>query len=179
MWWAVNPNRGGAVTWLAVPYPAGDTLYATRDGDKSQGGGHNQSTVQSGTGGTYSARCRLTWQLWIPGKHGFHWSGLTGLICVPQGYGHTYQTFLQEAEEEAVDFFSTTKFQSYWQHASEDIQSSELGCHFGHYKAASDDQYHLAMHAAKLTLAASTSVPLACWWNGLMIAYSRVLGTST
>jgi hypothetical protein len=34
---AVNPNRVGAVTRLAVPHPAGDTLYATRDGVESQG----------------------------------------------------------------------------------------------------------------------------------------------
>ncbi len=32
-----NPTRGGAVTWLTVPHPAGDTLYATREGVESQG----------------------------------------------------------------------------------------------------------------------------------------------
>jgi hypothetical protein len=37
VWQAVNPNRGGAVTWLIVPHPAGDTLYATREGVESQG----------------------------------------------------------------------------------------------------------------------------------------------
>jgi hypothetical protein len=40
-WWSVwrvaNPNRGGAVTWLTAPHPAGDTLYATREGVESQG----------------------------------------------------------------------------------------------------------------------------------------------
>jgi hypothetical protein len=35
--WAANPTRGGAVTWLTVPHPAGDTLYATREGVESQG----------------------------------------------------------------------------------------------------------------------------------------------
>jgi hypothetical protein len=34
---AANPNRGGAVTRLTVPHPAGDTLYATREGVESQG----------------------------------------------------------------------------------------------------------------------------------------------
>jgi hypothetical protein len=37
MRWAANPTRGGAVTWLTVPHPAGDTLYATREGVESQG----------------------------------------------------------------------------------------------------------------------------------------------
>jgi hypothetical protein len=32
-----NPNKGGAVTRLTVPHPAGDTLYATREGVESQG----------------------------------------------------------------------------------------------------------------------------------------------
>ncbi len=33
----VNPSRGGAVTQLTVPHPAGDTLYAMREGVESQG----------------------------------------------------------------------------------------------------------------------------------------------
>jgi hypothetical protein len=32
---AANPTRGGAVTWLTVPHPAGDTLYTTREGVES------------------------------------------------------------------------------------------------------------------------------------------------
>jgi hypothetical protein len=75
-----------------------------------------------------------------------------------------------------VDFVSTTDFQSYWQQANEDIQSSKSGCHFGHYKAASIDRYLLAMHAAKLTLATSTGVPLALWGNGLMVLLEKVYG---
>jgi hypothetical protein len=35
--WAANPTRVGAVTWLTVPYRAGDTLYATKEGVKTQG----------------------------------------------------------------------------------------------------------------------------------------------
>jgi hypothetical protein len=34
---AANLTRGGAVTWLTVPHPAGDTLYATREDEESQG----------------------------------------------------------------------------------------------------------------------------------------------
>ncbi len=75
-----------------------------------------------------------------------------------------------------MDFVSTTDFQSYWQHANEDIQSSKSGCHFRHYKAASFDCYLSAMHAAKLTLAASTSVPLACWGNAITVLLKKVFG---
>ena len=34
----------------------------------------------------------------------------------------------------------------------------------------------LAMHAAKLTLAASTGVPLACWGNGLTVLLEEEFG---
>ncbi len=37
MRWATNPNRGGAVTQLTVPHPAGDTFYAMREGVECQG----------------------------------------------------------------------------------------------------------------------------------------------
>jgi hypothetical protein len=40
-WWAIgraaNPTRGSVVTWLTVPHPVGDALYATREGVESQG----------------------------------------------------------------------------------------------------------------------------------------------
>ncbi len=75
-----------------------------------------------------------------------------------------------------MDFASTTDSQSYWQHANEDIQSSKSGCHFGHYKAASFDSYLSAMHPAKLTLATSTSVPLARWGNRLTVLLKKVFG---
>jgi hypothetical protein len=51
---------------------------------------------------------------------------------------------------------------------------SKSGCHFGHYKAASFDGYLSAIHTAKLTLATSTGVPLACWGNGLMVLLKKV-----
>jgi hypothetical protein len=75
-----------------------------------------------------------------------------------------------------VDFVLTTDFQSYWQHTNENIQSSESGCHFGHYKAASFDGHLSVMHTAKLTLAPSTGVPLAHWGNGLMVLLEKVFG---
>jgi hypothetical protein len=52
----------------------------------------------------------------------------------------------------------------------------ESRCHRGHYKAASYGRYLLAMHAAKLTLAASTSIPLARWGNGLTVLLEKVFG---
>jgi hypothetical protein len=96
---------------------------------------------------------------------------------------HT-KLLLQEAQhilhrfskEEVLDFVLTTDFQTYWQHANEDIQSSDSRCHFGHYKAASFDHYLSAIHVAKLTLATSTRAPLARWRNGLTELLKKMFG---
>ncbi len=66
-------------------------------------------------------------------------------------------------EEDVVGFITTTEFQSYWRHADKDIQPLESGCHFGHYKAAGNDKFLTALHCAKLTLEATTGIPLARW----------------
>jgi hypothetical protein len=42
--------------------------------------------------------------------------------------------------------------------------------------AASYNWYLLALHAAKLTLAASIGIPLACWGNGLTVLLKKVFG---
>ncbi len=112
---------------------------------------------------------------------------LQGLYIYPKNMDTHTKLVLQEAQhifhrlskEEVVDFVSTTDFQSYWRHANEAIQSSQSGCHFGHYKTAAFDRYLSAMHAAKLTLAASTSVPLARWETGSRFFSKKFLGTFT
>ncbi len=109
---------------------------------------------------------------------------LQGSYIYPENMDTHTKLMLQEAQhifhrllkEEVVDFVSTTDFQSYWRHTNENIQSSESGCHFRRYKAASFDHYLSAMHAAKLTLATSTCVPLARWGNGLMVLLEKVFG---
>jgi hypothetical protein len=70
---------------------------------------------------------------------------LQGSYVYPKKMDTHTKLLLQEAqnifhrlsEEEVVDFAAITDFQPYWQHANEDIQSLESGCHFGHYKVAS------------------------------------------
>ena len=51
-----------------------------------------------------------------------------------------------------------------------------MGCHFGHYKGASHDRYISALHCAKLTLAATTGIPLARWGRGLTVLPEKVFG---
>jgi hypothetical protein len=84
--------------------------------------------------------------------------------------------FSSLSEEEVVDFVTTTDFQSFWKHADKNIQSLELGCHFGHNKAASYDRYISAMHCAKLTLAVTTGITLARRGRGLTVSLEKVFG---
>ncbi len=167
-----------------MPHPAGDTLYAKREGVESQGAVAIETRYKVARGAP------ILQDAWLQGNFGFLTNTvladqvLQGSYIYPKNMDTHTKLLLQEArhifhrllKEEVVDFVSTTDFQSYWQHANEDIQSSESGCYFGHYKAASFDRYFSAMHAAKLTLAASTGVPLARWGNGLTILLKEVFG---
>jgi hypothetical protein len=109
---------------------------------------------------------------------------LQSSFIYPENMDTHTKLLLQEAQhifhklskEEVVDSVITTDFQSYWRHSNEDIQSSKSGRHFGHYKAANFDRYLSAMHTAKLTLAASTGITLACWGNGLTVLLEKVFG---
>ncbi len=168
-----------------MPHPAGDTLYATREGVESQGAAAIEMRYKVAPGAP------ILQDAWLHGNFEFLANTvladqvLQGSYIYPENMDTHTKLLLQEArhifhrlsKEEVVDFVSTTDFQSYWQHTNEDIQSSESGCHSGHYKVASFDRYLSAMRAGKLTLAASTSVPLACWGNGLRVLLEKVFGS--
>jgi hypothetical protein len=174
--WAVNPTRGGAVSWLTVPHPAGDTLYATREGVESQGVAAIETWYKVAQGAPILQDARLHGNFGLLANTVLTDQALQGSYIYPKNMDTHTKLLLQEAghifhrllKKEVVDFVSTTDFQSYWQHANEDIQSSKSGCHFGHYKAASFDRYLSAMHTAKLTLAR--------WGNGLMVLLEKVFG---
>ncbi len=156
MQWASNPNRGGAVTWLTVLHPAGDTLYATREGVESQGAAAIEMRCKVARGAPILQDARLHSNFKFLANTDSADLVLQGSYVYPKNMNLHTKLLLQEAqnifhrllEEEVVDFVSTTDFQSYWQHANEDIQSSESGCHFSHYKATSYNRYLSAMQSA-------------------------------
>ncbi len=181
LWWsvpqAVNPNRGGAVTRLEVPHLAEDTLYATREDVGSQGTAAIEMRYKVAWGAPILQDTRLHGNFRFLANTDSTNQVLQGSYVYTKNMDAHTKLLLLEAqnifcglsEEEVVNFVSTTDFQSLWQHDNDDIQSSESECHFGHYKVASYDQYLLALHAAKLTLAASTRITLARWGNGLTV----------
>jgi hypothetical protein len=179
-----NPTRGSAVTRLTVPHPAGDTLYAMREGVESQVAAAIKTRYRVAWGAPILQDARLHSDFRFLANTVLADQVLQGSYIHPENMDTHTKLLLQEAQhifhrlskEEVVDFVLTTDFQSYWQHANEDIQSYKSRCHFRHYKAASFDRYPSAMHAVKLTLAASTSVPLARWGIGLMVLLEKVFG---
>jgi hypothetical protein len=176
---------GDAVTRLTVPHPAGDRIYTTREGVESQGAAANETWYKVARGAPVLQDARLHGNFRFLANTVLADQVLQGSYVFPENMDTHTKLLLQEAQhifhrlskEELVDFVSTNDLQAYWRHANEDIQSSESGCHFGHYKAASYDRYLLAMYTAKLTLAASTGAPLAHWGNGLTFLLEKVFGS--
>jgi hypothetical protein len=170
---AVNPKRGGTVTRLTVSHPTCDTLYGTRVGVESQGALAIETRYKVALGAPILQDAQLHGGFGFLANTDSADQVLQSSYVYPKNMDTHTKRLLQEAQnifnrllkEEVVDFVSTTDFQSYWQHANEDFQSSKSGCHFGYYKAASCNQYLSAMHAAKLLLATSTGLSLARWGN--------------
>jgi hypothetical protein len=167
-----------------VPHPAGDTLYATREGVESQGVTAIEMRYKVAHGAPILQDAQLHSNFGFLANTVLADQVLHCSCIYPKKMDTHTKLLLQEArhifhrllKEEEVDFVLTTDFQSYWQHANKDIQSSKSGCHFRHYEAASFDHYLSAMHAAKLTLATSTGVPLVCWGNRLTVLLKKVFG---
>ncbi len=120
--WGANPTRGSAVTWPTVSHPAGDTLYATREGVESQGVAAIETWYKAAWGAP------ILQDAWLHGDFEF----LANTVLADQVLQSSYiypknmdthtKLLLQEArhifhrlsKEEVVDFVSTTDFQSYW-----------------------------------------------------------------
>ena len=77
---------------------------------------------------------------------------------------------------ELSSFVTAEDFQYSWKHVNKNIQSSHSGLHFAHYKAAAHCNYLSALHAAKLSLAASTGMPLDRWVGGLTVLLKKLFG---
>ncbi len=167
-----------------MPHPAGDTLYVTREGVESQGAAAIKMWYKVAWGAPILQDARLHSNFGFLANTVLADQVLQGSYIYPKNMDTHTKLLLQEARhifhrlsnEEVVDFVLTTDLYSYWQHANEDIQSSKSGCHFGHYQAASFGCYLSVMHTAKLTLAASTGIPLARWGNGLTVPLEKVFG---
>jgi hypothetical protein len=132
---AANSSRGGAVTWLTVPHPAGDILYATREGVESQGAAAIETRYKVARGAPILQDAQLHGYFGFLANTVLADQVLQGSYIYPKNMDTPSKLLLQEAQhifhrllkEEVLDFVSATDFQSCWQHANEDIQSSKSG----------------------------------------------------
>ncbi len=116
-----NPTRGGAVTWLTVPHPAGDTLYVTREGVESQGAAEIETRYKVAWGAPILQDARLHGNFGFLANTVLADQVLQGSYIYPENMDTHTKLLLQEAQhifhrllkEEGVDFVSTADFQSY------------------------------------------------------------------
>ncbi len=89
---AANPIRGGAVTRLTVPHPAGDTLYATREGVESQGAAAIETLYKSAQGTPILQGAQLHGDFGFLANTILADQVLQGSYYLTQEHGYTYQT---------------------------------------------------------------------------------------
>ena len=177
-------DSGGAISRLKVPTASEPVVYITKEG------------VERESAAALKKRFRIAMHAPIlQDKRLFNDFGYLGdTVATKQLLEGTYQfppdmddhtkLLLEEAhliyqrmsDDEIRSFIACEDFQYFWQQANERIQSSESGCHFGHYKAASFDDSITALHCGKLSLAAESGVPLDRWGNGLTVLLEKVKG---
>ena len=109
---------------------------------------------------------------------------LEGTYTFPPGTDKFTINLLQEASK----IFTTTSlhkiatmvtmddFQHWWRKADVNIQSSESGLHFDHYKAISYNNDLSALQVAKFNLAIVSGQPLLRWGNGVTVLLEKVFG---
>jgi hypothetical protein len=95
----------------------------------------------------------------------------TRLLCE-----EAHRIFSLKSTEEISNYVSSDDFQYFWKHCDEFIQSSYSHIHFGHYKAIAHDCYLSALEAAKLSLAASTGIPMDRWGSALTVLLEKEFG---
>ena len=93
-------------------------------------------------------------------------------ICVEAA-----KIFSATSESMISTYITRDDFQSWWLHAREATQSSKSGAHFGHYRAAAENDYLSALHVAKLNLALETGVPYERWGHGLTVLLEKEFGS--
>ena len=112
---------------------------------------------------------------------------LQGTYVYPQSTKRYTRILLQEAHEiykqlpegDVPIFLSLRDYQQFWHYkAKADTQSSASGVHFDHYIVASYYKDLSTIQAAKLSLAASTGIPLARWCKGVTILLEKVPGAT-
>ena len=72
--------------------------------------------------------------------------------------------------------FTKEDFQLFWKKCNERTSSSISGLHYGHYKAAVDNNHLSELHAMQMQVIAKVGHTLSCWQKGLSCMLEKVMG---
>ena len=84
--------------------------------------------------------------------------------CASSGQGNILTVFTKE------------DFQSFWKKCNDCTSSSILGLHYGHYKAAADNDHLSKLHTIQMQVITKASHSLAHWHKGLSCMLENVMG---
>eukprot|EP00956_Cyclotella_meneghiniana_P028224 scaffold65021_cov87-Cyclotella_meneghiniana.AAC.11 len=174
---STKPRRGGAPTSIKVQLPTGDVQYDTREDIVEQAGRR------------LTDRFQLARDAPICNGALFDEFGYLGDILQVQGQFSRAHMIIHlkwmsihacyarnSTPQEISNYVSSEDFQYFWQHADEFIQSSYSHIHFGHCKAIAHDRYLSSLEASKLSLAATTGIPMDRWGSALTVLLEKEFG---
>ena len=78
--------------------------------------------------------------------------------------------------DESEIVITPEEFKSFWQKVNEFTSSSMSGVHYGHYKAAIQDDTISAALALQLTVVARSGIPPESWSVGLQVMLEKIAG---
>jgi hypothetical protein len=180
---ALTPRQGGTPTSIRVQCDSGDQQFDTREEVEEQASRRLTSRFKLARDApicnqqlfddfgylrdTATTRAILEGTCEYPSEMDWH----TRLLCE-----EAHRIFSLKSTEEILTYVDSDDFQYFWLHYNEFIQSSYSHVHFGHYKAIAHDRYLSALEAAKLSLAASTGIPMDRWGLALTVLLEKQFG---
>jgi hypothetical protein len=110
---------------------------------------------------------------------------ITGTYDIPDKLNRATEMILEEigrmgvriVNEEGAEIEITPEdFKQFWKRVKEFTSSSMSGIHYGHYKAASLDQFSTNLLTQQLTIIARSGVPPESWSVGLQVMLEKIAG---
>ena len=183
----IRPQRGSAISRVAVDHGSGEIMYATREGVETNASDAIAQRYLTARSAPILQNQDLHSDFGFLADTEATRQVLQGNYVYPESIENYTRLLLQEAheifmrlpQEEVKIFLSEEEFRYYWRYvAKADTQSSASGVHFEHYITASYDKELSTLQAAKLSLAAATGTPLDRWSKGITVLLEKVPGST-
>ena len=174
MYCAFGKKKGKAPGQIAVRCPTGpDQLFSEQEEVERAGANHLTGCYTSTRSSPFASghllddigRCvqEPADQCILNGTYEFtpEFSTEVKHLCM-----ETAAIFSKTADSTITTFITRSDFQTWWLTSNEAIQSSKSRAHFGHYKAAAENNYLSTLHVARLNSTLETGIPYKSWIHG-------------